>query len=110
MVLVVPLERSGGRPREYPVAIIALKQPGRHRSARTDGLWIDDPTLHPIRFQAPFGLQKIGSGCCSIMQGIACSVTFQAGSRVAAEQAARHLGLLGCQNRDILWNVGERLP
>src|SRR5208283_4926706 len=109
MILFVPLERGWSRAREYPPAVIASKQSGRHGGARTDGLRVDNPTLHPIGFQASFGLQEVRRSCGSIMDGIPCGMTLQAGCRVAGEQAARHLSLFRGQRRDFLWNVGKGL-
>src|SRR5262249_48170525 len=60
VVLVVAVEGCGCGAGEDPPAVLLLEKPGRHRRARADRLWVDDPALDPVGFQTPLGLQEIG--------------------------------------------------
>src|SRR6266446_2324502 len=110
LVLIVTLEQRRRRAGEHPMIVFPLEKAGWHGRARADGLRVDDPALHPIRFQAPSGLQEVRRRCRAIVSGIAGGVALQTRRRRTAEQAARHLGFLCGEHRDFFRYVGERLP
>ena len=51
--------------------VFPLEKAGWHGRARADRLWVDDPALHPIRFQAASGLQEVRRRCRAIVGRIA---------------------------------------
>src|SRR5207244_1976106 len=59
LIFIIALERGRRRTRKDPVIVLPLEQTGRHGGAWADGLWVDDPALHPIGFQAATGLQEV---------------------------------------------------
>src|ERR1700676_5576389 len=81
VILIVTLERGRRRTGEHPMVVLALKQTGGHRGARTDGLRINDPAFNPVRLQAIVRQKKIGCRGIFVMRRIAGRVTLQARRR-----------------------------
>src|SRR4029077_13715884 len=109
LILVVSDKGRGRGAGESPAIVLALEKAGRHGGAGTDGLWVDNPALYPIGFEAALGLEEVGRGCGLIVSGITSGVAFQTRRGRAAEQGTRHVDFLGGKLRPFFRNVGKRL-
>src|SRR6266576_3784758 len=109
VVLIVAFERRRGRTCEHPMVVHTVEQSRWHRCARTNGLRIGDPTLHPVGLETLLGQQEIRCRSVRVMLCIAGRMALQTRRRCARKQAACHLGFLRGKRGHLLRDIRHGL-